>query len=70
MNKNYNFIFLQSADTWESVTPNTVETMFERAENMGYRLKSFKEWLLKQPLTNYTKSRIEGIYKNFCEGDD
>ena len=33
MNKNYNFIFLQNADAWESVTPNTVEIMFERAEN-------------------------------------
>lgn len=67
INKNYRFIFLQSADSWEKVTPNVVATMFERAENMGYKLKSFKEWLLKQPITEYTKERVETIYNDFLE---
>ena len=67
MNKNYEFIFLQSADSWEKVTPNIIETMFERAENTGYKLKSFKEWLLKQPLTEYSKNRVESIYNDFIE---
>lgn len=68
MNKNYEYIFKQSADSWDKVTPSIVETMFERAENTGYKLKSFRDWLLKQPLTVYTNSRVEDIYQDFING--
>lgn len=65
MNKNYEYIFLQCADSWEKVTPSIVELMFERAENMDYKLNPFKEWLMKQPMTTYTKDRVNAIYMNF-----
>jgi hypothetical protein len=67
MNKNYEMIFKMAADTWEKVTPSVVERMFEESENAGYKLGSFKNWLLKQPITDYTKGRVEEIYNDFME---
>ncbi|QST02464.1 hypothetical protein IMZ31_23735 (plasmid) [Pontibacillus sp. ALD_SL1] len=67
MSNRYEEIFEQSADSWDGVTPSVVETMFERAEGAGMKLRSFKKWLVNQPLTAYTKSRVEGIYESFCD---
>ena len=62
---NYESLFRQSADSWEQVTASVVSLMFERAEQNGYRISAFKNWLLKQPLTSYTRSRVESIYQDF-----
>jgi hypothetical protein len=67
MNKKYEMIFLVAADTWEQVTPSRVERLFEEAENAGYKLGSFKNWLLKQPVKESIKGRIEEIYNDFME---
>jgi len=65
MNNQYLEVFEERCGSWENVTPNVIEDMFECAENRNFKLESFRKWLHSQPITEYTKERIDDKYSLF-----
>ncbi|PGK51843.1 hypothetical protein CN918_29055 [Priestia megaterium] len=66
-NKKYEMVFRTCADSWEKVTPSVVETMFDRAEDADIRLLPFKNWLLKQKLTDAARNKVNQYYELILE---